>query len=228
MEVEVPSKPAPRLSTVTHMPVAGLSTEGENMSTNENAVALRFADRAAAYQALSDLKHLSPATTEVRAAVLIERLEDGTVRFPEGVDTEEGKSAAVGGLVGSMVGILGGPLGILMGWGVGALIGGGRDYKRVEQSTTAVGAFVQHVPPSGTAILAEVVESDTQALDLLALRYGVVLERRPADDVRAELKAMEEAAERARKDRVKQERELKRAERKVKHGAATPNQEVTG
>lgn len=197
------------------------------MSVNENAVALRFADRAAAYQALSDLKHLSPATTEVRAAVLIERLEDGTVRVPEGVDTEEGKGAAVGGLVGSLVGILGGPLGVLMGWGVGALIGGGRDYKRAEQATTAVGAFVQHVPPSGTVILTEVRESDTEALDLLALRYDAVLERRPADSVRAELKAMEEAAEKARKEQAKQERDLKRAERKTSHGAATPKREAT-
>ncbi|MFF4507120.1 hypothetical protein [Streptomyces sp. NPDC001401] len=59
---------------------------------NENAVTLRFADRATAYQALSDLKYLSPATTEVRAAVLIERLEDGAVRVPEGLDTEEGRT----------------------------------------------------------------------------------------------------------------------------------------
>ncbi|CAM5614871.1 DUF456 domain-containing protein [Streptomyces aurantiogriseus] len=182
------------------------------MSVNENAVTLRFADRAAAYQALSDLKHLSPATTEVRAAVLIERLEDGAVRVPEGMDTEEGRNTAVGGLVGSLVGILGGPLGVLMGLGVGALIGQGRDYKRAEETTTAVGAFVQHVPPGGTAILAEVAERDTQALDLLAMRYDAVLERRPADGVRAELKAMEEAAERIRKDEAKAKREHKRAE----------------
>ncbi|MFI5798659.1 DUF1269 domain-containing protein [Streptomyces sp. NPDC051677] len=182
------------------------------MSVNENAVTLRFADRAAAYQALSDLKYLSPATTEVRAAVLIERLEDGAVRVPEGMDTEEGRNTAVGGLVGSLVGILGGPLGVLMGWGVGALIGGGRDYKRAEETTTAVGAFVQHVPPGGTALLAEVRESDTEALDLLAMRYDAVLERCPADDVRAELKAMEEAAERIRKEEAKGKREHKRAQ----------------
>ncbi|GAA4013150.1 DUF1269 domain-containing protein [Streptomyces plumbiresistens] len=182
------------------------------MSVNENAVTLRFADRAAAYQALSDLKFLSPATTEVRAAVLIERLEDGAVRVPEGMDTEEGRNTAVGGLVGSLVGILGGPLGVLMGMGVGALIGGGRDYRRAEGTATAVGAFVQHVPPGGTALLAEVRESDTQPLDLLAMRYDAVLERCPADDVRAELKAMEEAAERIRKEEAKAKREHKRAE----------------
>ncbi|GCB49893.1 DUF456 domain-containing protein [Streptomyces sp. NL15-2K] len=191
------------------------------MSVNENAVALRFADRATAYQALSELKYLSPATTEVRAAVLIERLEDGAVRVPEGRDGEEGRNTAVGGLVGSLVGILGGPLGVLMGWGVGALIGGGHDYKRAERATTAVGVFAQQVPLGGTAILAEVRESDTQALDQLAMRYDAILERRPADSVRNELKAMEEAAEQARKEQARQERDRKRAERKTRHGAST-------
>ncbi|WP_328504571.1 hypothetical protein OG828_46670 [Streptomyces sp. NBC_00457] len=197
------------------------------MTVNENAVALRFADRATAYQALSDLKHFSPATTEVRAAVLVERLEDGAVRVPEGMDTEEGRNTAVGGLVGSLVGILGGPLGVLMGWGVGALIGGGHDYKRAERGTTAVGAFAQHVPSGGTAILAEVRESDTHALDQLAIRYDAILERRPADAVRTELKAMEEAAEQARKEQAKQRRDRERAEKKARKGGATPPQEAT-
>ncbi|MEV7738107.1 hypothetical protein AB0O75_39640 [Streptomyces sp. NPDC088921] len=197
------------------------------MSVNENAVALRFADRAIAYQALSELKHLSPATTEIRAAVLVERLEDGAVRVPEGMDGEEGKNAAVGGLVGSLVGILGGPLGVLMGWGVGALIGGGHDYKRAERATTAVGVFAQQVPAGGTAILAEVRELDTHALDQLAMRYDAVLERRPADSVRAELKAMEEAAEQSRKEQARQERDRKRAERKSRHGAATHGEGAT-
>ena len=197
------------------------------MSVNENAVALRFADRAAAYQALSELKYLSPATTEVRAAVLVERLQDGAVRVPEGMDGEEGRNTAVGGLVGSLVGILGGPLGVLMGWGVGALIGGGHDYKRAEQAATAVGVFAQQVPPGGTAILAEVRESDTQALDQLAMRYDAVLERRPADSLRTELKAMEEAAEQARKEQARQERDRKREERKARHGASTHMQAAT-
>ncbi|MFD4508571.1 DUF1269 domain-containing protein [Streptomyces sp. NPDC058457] len=182
------------------------------MSVHENALTLRFAERATAYQALSDLKYLSPVTTRVRAAVLIERLEDGAVRVPEGMETTAGRGAAVGGLVGSLVGILAGPLGVLMGWGVGALIGGGHDYRRAEHVSTAVDAFVRHVPPGGTIILAEVEESDTQALDLLAMRYDAVLERRPLDSVRAELKAMEEAAEQIRKDEAKAGRENKRTE----------------
>ncbi|MFK0159928.1 DUF1269 domain-containing protein [Streptomyces sp. NPDC090493] len=204
------------------------------MSVHENAVALRFADRSAAYQALSDLKHLGPATTEVRGAVLIERLADGTVRFPEGMDTEEGRHAAVGGLVGSLVGILGGPLGVLMGWGVGALIGGGYEYKRSTEAAEAVGLFTSHVPLGGTAVLAEVRESGTRVLDELAMRYDAVIERRPAESVRAELKAMEEAAEQSRKEEAKRERDHKRAaknekksEKKASGGVGAPTQEAT-
>ena len=192
------------------------------MSKTENAIALRFAHRATAYQALSELKHLTSATTEVRGAVLIERLEDGTVRVPEGMETEAGRNTAVGGLVGSLVGILAGPLGVPMGWGIGAAIGGGYDYKRVTEATEAVGAFTPHVPPGGTVILAEVEETDTQTLDVLAMRYDATLERRPLDSVRTELKAMEEAADRIRKEEAKAKRADKRAEaqRKIKEGVA--------
>ncbi|WP_155056626.1 hypothetical protein [Streptomyces blattellae] len=165
------------------------------MSVNENAIALRFADRATAYRALGDLRYLSPATTEVRGAVLVERLADGEVRLPEGAGLEEWRNTAAGSLVDSLVNTLSGPLGAVMGLGVGALIGGGHDGAGAARATSAVSAFVLHVPPHGTAILAEVKEHDPQALDLLAMRYDAVLERRPADSIRAELKAMEEAAD---------------------------------
>ncbi|MGW6904753.1 DUF1269 domain-containing protein [Streptomyces sp. NPDC054940] len=199
------------------------------MSMHENAIALRFIDRATAYQALSELKHLASDTTEIRGAALIERMEDGTVRVPEGLATRAGRNTAVGGLVGSLVGILGGPLGVLLGWGIGAVIGGGHDYKRAAEATDAVGLFTQHVPPNSTAILADVRESDTQVLDLLAMRYDAVLERRSADSVRIELKAMEDAADRIRKEEAKQQRDRTRAEteQKIKDGVAQLKQKLT-
>ncbi|QFR01628.1 hypothetical protein F9278_41730 [Streptomyces phaeolivaceus] len=201
-----------------------------SVTTHDNAIALRFADRAIAYQALSELKRIASPAAEVRGAVLIERLEDGTVRVPEGLETEAGRNTAVGGLVGSLVGIIGGPLGVLMGWGIGAVIGGGYDYKRVAEATGTVGAFTPHIPPNGTAILAEVREADPEVLDLLAMRYDATLQRRPVDSVRTELKAMEEAAERIRKDEAKEKRNRKRAEaeQKVKSGVATLKQKITG
>ncbi|MFI1708806.1 hypothetical protein [Streptomyces griseoruber] len=60
---------------------------------NENVIALRFTDRATAYQALSGLRNLSAASTEVLGAVLIENLEDGAVRVTDGVDGAAGRNA---------------------------------------------------------------------------------------------------------------------------------------
>ncbi len=60
---EVPFPRAPPPPTVRHGPVVALRIEGEVKSVNENAVALRFTDRAAAYQSLSDLTYLSAVTT---------------------------------------------------------------------------------------------------------------------------------------------------------------------
>ncbi|MFI5801086.1 hypothetical protein [Streptomyces sp. NPDC051677] len=164
-------------------------------------------------------------------AVLIERLTDGTVRTPEGIDTEAGRNARVGGLVGSLVGVLAGPLGVLMDWGIGALIGGGHDYKKAALAVgvvSAVSAVTPHVPRGGTVILAEVGETDPQVLDRLAMRYDAILERRSADSVRDELKAMEEAADQARKEQAKRKREHKHAERKAtRGGGAMPTPEAT-
>ncbi|MGW0709431.1 hypothetical protein ACWD4G_26335 [Streptomyces sp. NPDC002643] len=194
------------------------------MSMNEHAVALRFTDRAAAYQAFGDLTRLSSDTAEVRGAVLVERVEDGTVRVPAVLETEPGRNTAVGGLVGSLMDILGGPLGPVMGWGIGAVIGGGYGHRQAPEAAeateiaSAVGAFTPHVPPGGTALLAEVGESDTEALNLLAMTYGAVLERRPADTVRAELKAMAEDAELIRKRQAKARRDRKRAEAAKRSG----------
>ncbi|MFC8429486.1 hypothetical protein [Streptomyces sp. NPDC057253] len=110
------------------------------------------------------------------------------------------------------------------------MIGSGYDYKRAEEATGTVTLFTQHMPPGGTAILAEVRESDPQALDVLAMNYDAVLERRPSDSVRTELKAMEEAADRIRKAEAKEARNLKRseAEQKVKGGIAQLKQKIAG
>ncbi|WP_460062378.1 hypothetical protein [Streptomyces sp. YKOK-I1] len=162
------------------------------MSATENAVALRFTDRAAADRAFDDLMRLAPARTEVRGAVLIERLEDGTVHVPAVLETAPGPDATADGLVGSLMGLLGGPLGVAMGWGISAAIAGGRHDRRAEG---ALGVFAPHFPRGGVAILAEAAEHDQEALNLLAMTYDAVLERRPADTVRIELNAMQKEAE---------------------------------
>ncbi|MFF5147590.1 hypothetical protein ACFY6U_49125 [Streptomyces sp. NPDC013157] len=117
---------------------------------NENVIALRFADRATAYQALSGLTNLSAADTEVLGAVLIESLEDGAVRVTEGVNGAAGRAAAAD-------------------------------------------TCIAHAPADSTVILAEVRETGTDTLDMLALWYGATLKRLPADSLRGGLHATEGA-----------------------------------
>ncbi|WOX15356.1 hypothetical protein [Streptomyces sp. N50] len=123
------------------------------MPMNENVIALRFTERATAYQALSGLKNLSAASTEVLGAVLIERLEDGAVRVTEGVNGAARRNAA------------------------------------------AADTCIAHAPADSTVIVAEVRETGTDTLDMLALWYGADLKRLPADSLRGGPHATEGATD---------------------------------
>ncbi|MFI6354227.1 histidine kinase [Streptomyces sp. NPDC050743] len=181
------------------------------MDRAENIVVFRFTEQASAYQALSELKQLGGPSVQVTGAMLVERQLDGTVRIPEGVDARAGEGTLVGGLVGSVVGLLGGPLGVVLGWGTGALVGGGADWRRATGSSGLVALVADEVSAGSTVLVAEVAERDTSAIDLLAMRFGAVLERRPADRVRAEVKAVREAEEAAEREAARARREQKKA-----------------
>ncbi|MEU1268191.1 hypothetical protein [Streptomyces sp. NPDC005799] len=56
-------------------------------------------------------------------------------------------------------------------------------------------ARIAQTPPGAAVVLAAVAESGTDTLDMLALWYGAVLERRPVDGVRAGLYALEGGAD---------------------------------
>lgn len=56
------------------------------MPMNENVITLHFADRAAAFRALNGLKDLGAENAQVRSAVLIECLENGSVRVTGDTD----------------------------------------------------------------------------------------------------------------------------------------------
>ncbi|MEU1167526.1 hypothetical protein ABZ372_47655 [Streptomyces sp. NPDC005921] len=56
------------------------------MSMNENVITLHFTDRATAFRALGGLKDLSAENAQVRSAVLIECLDDGSVRVTGDTD----------------------------------------------------------------------------------------------------------------------------------------------
>jgi hypothetical protein len=145
-----------------------------------NAIALRFTDRATAYQALTGLKHLTSVNAEVSAAILVERFEDGTTRFTEGMDGQAQR-----------------------GWA----------------TDDAADLLAPKVPPEGTAIFARVREVNTETLDLLALWYGAVLERRPADEVFRDLKLVEGGADAIGQEEARGGRDRERADAGARPGS---------
>jgi hypothetical protein len=69
-----------------------------------------------------------------------------------------------------------------------------------------------NVPTIRTVLVAEVAERDTAAIDLFAMRFGAVLERRPAERVRAEVKAVHETEDAAERESSKARREQEKAQ----------------
>jgi uncharacterized membrane protein len=182
------------------------------MNEIKNVVVFRFTEQASAYQALSALKQLDEPSVKVTAAMLVERQLDGAVQVPEGADAKEGEGMLLGGLIGSVVGVVGGPLGVVLGWGTGALVGGGADWMRVANASDLVALVSDHVSAGSTVLVAEVTESDPATIDLLAARFGAALERRPEEQVRAEVKAVREAQEAAEHEAAKARRAQKKAQ----------------
>jgi membrane protein len=115
-----------------------------------------------------------------------------------------------------LVGVLGGPLGMLLGLGAGALAGSFVDASRLEFGDDIVSDFARTVPPGGNAILAQVTEDGTAALDAFAASVDGVLVRRPVAEVISEIEAQQQAAEAAAEAARKALRDQKRQERQEK------------
>jgi hypothetical protein len=74
-----------------------------------------------------------------------------------------------------------------------------------------VALIADEVSAGSTALAAEVAESDTGPIDLLATRFRAVVERGPAEPVRAEVKAVHKAQEAAKHEASKARLEQKMA-----------------
>jgi uncharacterized membrane protein len=171
------------------------------MAEVENVVAVRFSEPSKAYQALSVLKQCdAERRIALRAAAVVERGPDGSLRIPEGTDNVGLSGTVGGGLIGALVGILGGPIGVLLGWGGGALIGGALDVRRAEQAEDVLGEIGRGIPPGSTAVVANVAEPAVEVIDGEMRKLGGEVTRRPLDEVVSGLEAAEDAADAAAKE----------------------------
>ncbi|QIB47663.1 histidine kinase [Streptomyces aureoverticillatus] len=181
-------------------------------SDDDKVLFFTFKDPERARDAFHDVTQLP---TVSRAAILA-RSQDGELAVPETYPADDGGAAAVGGAVGALVGLLGGPLGVLFGWGAGALLGVSADADEAEDSIDALTVLSQGVNEGETVVIAGLTESDPSAADEIAGRLGGTVVRVPAQDVEAEVRSAQEAAENAVRAARKQHREQRRAEFKDK------------
>jgi uncharacterized membrane protein len=183
--------------------------------TEHNVITVTFADRANAFQALSELKGASfEGRVDVQAAGVVVRDENGRLDIAEGLDNEGGNRTWGGSLIGLLVGVIGGPIGMLFGWTTGLLIGGAFDIRRADRSETVLGEISRSIPVGGTALVAEVTEVAREVIDGEMAKLGGTVFRRDADLVLDELETAEEAYEAAQKEADRAAKEQRKAERK--------------
>jgi len=180
-----------------------------------NVIAVSFADRSKAYEALSELKGAAlEGRVDVLSAAVVTRDEHGRLDTPEGGDFVGGAATVGGSLVGLMIGVIGGPIGMLFGWTGGLLVGGAFDIRRADRTDSVLGEISRVIPLGGTAVVAEVDEYAFEVVDTLMLELGGTVYRRPTELVLAEIEAAEDAYRKAQKEADRIVREQRKAERR--------------
>src|SRR6476619_6409442 len=168
---------------------------------HENVVVVRFTEPSKAYQALSVLKECNAqGRIGLESAAVVERSPEGELTIPESADNVGLVGTASGSLIGMLVGVLGGPVGVLVGWGSGALMGGAFDVDRAVTSDEALTVLGRAIPPESTAVIAEVEEFESGAVDAEMSKLGGEVTRRSAAEVTSELEAAEDAADAAARE----------------------------
>jgi uncharacterized membrane protein len=191
----------------------------------DNVILVRFDEESKAYQAASVLKEAdADGRIALHAVAIVQRTEDGTLRVKEGeVDafpaatwTTGAVGAATGGIIGLTLGVLGGPLGVLLGGAWGMLLGSLVDLDAAEEAESVLATMARAIQPDTTALIAEVTEPTTEAVDAEMERLGGVIIRQSVAEVEAEIAAAEEAARAAEEEARRKLREERKAELKEK------------
>ena len=173
----------------------------DDLSNNENVIAVSFEEDSKAYEAMTLLKQLdSQDQVDLEGAAVVERHDDGHVEIKDQVADEPLYGTAGGGVVGLIIGILGGPLGVLIGGATGVLVGSLFDVSDADSTESALSAISQSVGAGRTALLAEVAEQSTEVVDEAMRGLGGEVLRRSVADVKAEIAATEKAQRKAKRE----------------------------
>lgn len=152
-----------------------------------------FADPAAALAAFAEAKELPGA----RQAAVLRRSAEGLLDTPESWVRGAGTPTVATGIVGGLLGLLGGPVGALLGWTAGTVLGGAAELKQFQEGAEGLLVYSRDLAEGHAMLIVELHEHDQRPADELAKRHGGQLVRRPAEEVAAEVRAAEQAADEA-------------------------------
>ena len=187
----------------------------DGVYTFENVISVSFGEDANAYEALARLKELdSKGEISVRDAAVVLREDDGKIVEKDDYGHDSTVGTTTGGLAGLLVGVLGGPLGVLLGGATGLLVGSLFDDDETEHTESVLSEISTSIKVGSPALLADVSEDSTVAIDAVMDHLGGTVVRRSAADVELELAAAEDAQREAKQKARKELRDAR--ERKHK------------
>lgn len=171
-------------------------------------------DAYAALAVLSDL-HTQGQVDMINAAIVM-RDEHSRIHIEDATDgTAPGPTA---GTIGLLIEVLRGPLGVLLSGAAGAVIRSHFD-AGTEADISALSAISLAVTVARPAVLAEVIEPTTDAINAAMTRLNGTVGRHSIDDVKAEMAAAEEAQCAATRAARRQLLELRTWLRDVERGS---------
>jgi uncharacterized membrane protein len=179
----------------------------------ENVVVVRFTEPGKAEEALTGLKQCDKeGRISLESAAVVERTDNGELRMLDEWENFGPIGIAGGSLLGMLIGVLGGPVGVLLGWGAGAVVGGGFDIGRATESDEALTVLARAIPPGSAGVVASIEEPVVEVVDAEMGMLGGEVTRRSVVDVVAELGAAHEAAAVAAREARRTVREQRKAD----------------
>ncbi|GAB2728526.1 histidine kinase [Kitasatospora kifunensis] len=157
---------------------------------------ITFAKPATALAAFAEAKELPGA----RQAAVLRRSAEGLLDTPESWVRGAGTPTVATGILGGLIGLLGGPVGVLLGWTAGTVLGGAAELRQFQDGAEGLLVYSRDLAEGHAMLIVELHERHHAPADELAERHGGQLVRRPAEDVAAEVRAAERAADEAARE----------------------------
>jgi len=155
----------------------------------ENLILIPVAGVAAGRALLMTLDRLATSgAIELRAGAVVERYADGRWHLPEETEKVSYGGTLTGGAIGALVGLIGGPAGVLLGGTAGLLVGSSVEVADAEDVETIIHALPRFVPPGGTAVIADIYETDRSAVDAMLDTLGLSVSRMPRAEAERQVK----------------------------------------